>query len=80
MKLCAVASLFVLTTFAHAAGQGPFSTTQKPVLHGRHRVAIAGKPLGATAGARIFERSGNAIDAACATRGRLHHVTRELGR
>jgi gamma-glutamyltranspeptidase/glutathione hydrolase len=40
--------------------------TQKPVLHGRHWVAITGKPLGATAGARMFERGGNAIDAACA--------------
>jgi len=38
--------------------------TQKPVLHGRHWVAITGKPLGATAGAKIFERGGNAIDAA----------------
>src|SRR5512138_3529197 len=40
--------------------------THKPVLHGRHWVAITGKPLGATAGARMFERGGNAIDAACA--------------
>ena len=30
--------------------------TEKPVLHGRHWVAITGKPLGATAGARIFEK------------------------
>jgi gamma-glutamyltranspeptidase/glutathione hydrolase len=66
MKFRAVASLFVLTTFAYAAGPEPFSTTQKPVLHGRHWVAITGKPLGATAGAKIFERGGNAIDAACA--------------
>jgi gamma-glutamyltranspeptidase/glutathione hydrolase len=29
-------------------------------------VAITGKPLGATAGAKIFDRGGNAIDAACA--------------
>jgi gamma-glutamyltranspeptidase / glutathione hydrolase len=40
--------------------------THKPVLHGRQWVAITGKPLGATAGARIFERGGNAVDAACA--------------
>ena len=66
MKFRAFTSLFVLTTFAHAAGPEPFSTTQKPVLHGRHWVAITGKPLGATAGARMFERGGNAIDAACA--------------
>ena len=44
----------------------PAAETQKPVLHGRHWVAITGKPLGATAGARMFERGGNAIDAACA--------------
>jgi gamma-glutamyltranspeptidase/glutathione hydrolase len=40
--------------------------TAKPVLHGRHWVAITGKPLGATAGARMFHRGGNAVDAACA--------------
>src|SRR6266700_7354661 len=48
------------------AAPEPFSQTHKPVLHGRHWVAITGKPLGATAGARIFERGGNAVDAACA--------------
>src|SRR5438045_2494291 len=40
--------------------------TQKPPLHGQHWVAITGKPLGATAGAKMFERGGNAVDAACA--------------
>ncbi|HEX7048752.1 MAG TPA: gamma-glutamyltransferase family protein [Longimicrobiales bacterium] len=40
--------------------------TAKPVLHGKHWVAITGKPLGATAGAMIFQRGGNAVDAACA--------------
>ena len=40
--------------------------TQKPVLHGKHWVAITGKPLAATAGARTFIRGGNAVDAACA--------------
>jgi gamma-glutamyltranspeptidase/glutathione hydrolase len=40
--------------------------TAKPVLHGRHWVAITGKPLGATAGARIFHQGGNAVDAAAA--------------
>lgn len=43
--------------------------TEKPVLHGRHWVAITGKPLGATVGAKIFERGGNAVDAACAMLG-----------
>ncbi len=41
-------------------------TTEKPVLHGQHWVAITGKPLAATAGAKIFERGGNAVDSACA--------------
>jgi len=40
--------------------------TQKPVLHGRNWMAITGKPLAATAGATIFNRGGNAVDAACA--------------
>jgi len=40
--------------------------TAKPVLHGRHWVAITGKPLGATAGAVTFAKGGNAVDAACA--------------
>jgi gamma-glutamyltranspeptidase/glutathione hydrolase len=38
----------------------------KPDLHGQHWVAITGKPLGAQAGAMIFQRGGNAVDAACA--------------
>ena len=38
----------------------------KPVLHGRHWVAITGKPLAATAGAMMFQKGGNAVDAACA--------------
>src|SRR5712691_9891902 len=40
--------------------------TEKPVLHGRHWVAITGKPLAATAGAMMFQQGGNAVDAACA--------------
>jgi len=39
--------------------------TEKPVLHGRHWVAITGKPLAATAGAKLFIQGGNAVDAAC---------------
>lgn len=46
-----------------------FGRTEKPVLHGKHWVAITGKPLGATAGAMIFNRGGNAVDAACAMLG-----------
>jgi len=40
--------------------------TAKPVIHGKHWIAITGKPLGATAGATIFSQGGNAVDAACA--------------
>src|SRR6188472_751786 len=40
--------------------------TQKPPLHGTHWMAITGKPLAATAGAKMFEHGGNAVDAACA--------------
>jgi gamma-glutamyltranspeptidase/glutathione hydrolase len=43
--------------------------TQKPPLHARHWIAITGKPLGATAGAMMFARGGNAVDAACAMLG-----------
>ena len=43
--------------------------TNKPVLHGQHWVAITGKPLGATAGAMMFSKGGNAVDAACAMLG-----------
>jgi gamma-glutamyltranspeptidase / glutathione hydrolase len=40
--------------------------TQKPPLHAKNWMAITGKPLAATAGANIFQKGGNAIDAACA--------------
>ena len=40
--------------------------TAKPALYGKHWVAVTGKPLAATAGAMIFVRGGNAVDAACA--------------
>lgn len=40
--------------------------TQKPPLHGRHWMAVTGKPLAATAGAMIFAQGGNAVDASCA--------------
>ncbi|MBN3582111.1 gamma-glutamyltransferase [Algoriphagus aestuarii] len=40
--------------------------TNKPILHGKDWVAITGKPLGASAGAAIFQQGGNAVDAACA--------------
>lgn len=40
--------------------------TQKPPLHGKKWMAVTGKPLAATAGAMIFQKGGNAVDAACA--------------
>ncbi len=39
--------------------------TAKPPLHGKNWMAITGKPLAATAGAMIFQKGGNAVDAAC---------------
>ena len=43
-----------------------YSQTEKPPLHAKHWLAITGKPLSATAGAMIFQRGGNAVDAAAA--------------
>src|SRR5260221_7057794 len=43
--------------------------TQKPPLHAAHWLAITGKPLSATAGAMMFQKGGNAVDAACARLG-----------
>jgi gamma-glutamyltranspeptidase/glutathione hydrolase len=43
--------------------------TEKPVLHGKHWAAITGKPMAATAGAMMFMKGGNAVDAACAMLG-----------
>src|SRR6186997_599429 len=40
--------------------------TQKPPLHGKHWMAVTGKPLAATAGSMIFQKGGNAVDASCA--------------
>ncbi|HEY6122887.1 MAG TPA: gamma-glutamyltransferase [Pyrinomonadaceae bacterium] len=54
-------ALLVLSPFASHAQR-----TQKPPLHGQHWMAITGKPLAATAGALIFQKGGNAVDAACA--------------
>src|ERR1044072_2765872 len=40
--------------------------TQKPPLHAKHWLAITGTPLSASAGAQIFAKGGNAVDAAAA--------------
>ena len=62
--------LVVFICAAFAARSQSFNnfpvTTQKPPLHGKHWMAITGKPLAATAGAMIFSKGGNAVDASCA--------------
>ncbi len=60
----ALALCLLLASVAPTPAQTP--RTFKPPLHAQHWLAITGKPLAATAGARIFERGGNAVDAACA--------------
>lgn len=62
VHLLSIAGLLLLVGSSAIAQE----RTEKPPLHGRQWMAITGKPLGATAGARIFERGGNAVDAACA--------------
>ena len=42
------------------------SQTEKPPLHAKHWLAITGKPLSATAGAMMYQKGGNAVDAAAA--------------
>jgi gamma-glutamyltranspeptidase/glutathione hydrolase len=59
--LLAVAGLIALRALPARA-----TRTEKPELMARSWLAVTGKPLAATAGARIFERGGNAVDAACA--------------
>jgi gamma-glutamyltranspeptidase/glutathione hydrolase len=59
LATCVVVSAALTGPAAHAR-------TQKPPLHGRHWMAVTGKPLGATAGALIFQQGGTAVDAACA--------------
>ena len=59
LTACAL-TLLVVAVNGHA------QRTAKPVLHGKHWVAVTGKPLGATAGALTFAGGGNAVDAACA--------------
>jgi hypothetical protein len=47
-------------------GPQALGRTQKPPLYGQHWMAVTGKPIAASAGAQIFARGGNAVDAACA--------------
>ncbi len=66
-KLSTGALLIFLIQICHAQSFNNLPvTTQKPPLHGKHWMAITGKPLAATAGAMIFTKGGNAVDASCA--------------
>ena len=53
--------------------------TVKPVLHAQHWLAITGKPLAATPGAMMFQKGGNAVDAACAMLGAASTMWDTLG-
>ena len=80
----AFSTLLSLTPVASAQQRAnqdslPPRTTQKPPLHGRHWMAVTGKPLGATAGAMMFQQGGNAIDAACAMLGAVSTMWDTLG-
>ena len=61
-------TLFLLLSLALTT-PGWAQRTAKPPLHGRHWMAITGKPLAATAGAAMFQKGGNAVDATCAMLG-----------
>jgi len=60
---CILVALMLSHFFASA------QQTQKPPLHGTHWMAVTGKPLAAEAGAQIFQKGGNAVDAGCAMLG-----------
>jgi gamma-glutamyltranspeptidase / glutathione hydrolase len=64
-RLLVLLALTLALPLESAFSQRP-RRTAKPPLHARHWIAITGKPLGATAGAMMFQRGGNAVDAACA--------------
>ena len=57
---------FALIALALVPAAAVAQRTQKPPLHAKHWIAITGKPLCATAGAMMFQKGGNAVDAACA--------------
>lgn len=76
-RVCLLVLIFVFSSISISKVSA--QRTEKPVLHGRHWVAITGKPLGATAGAKIFERGGNAVDATCAMLGATSTMWDVLG-
>lgn len=58
--------LLIALTLAFVPVAAEAQRTQKPPLHGQEWMAVTGKPLGATAGAKLFIQGGNAVDSACA--------------
>ena len=66
VALLAASALVAQTPAADSTRDQWPRRTQKPPLHGRHWMAITGKPLAATAGATMFQKGGNPIDAAMA--------------
>jgi gamma-glutamyltranspeptidase/glutathione hydrolase len=61
-----MATLLCTAAIMVGSMQAAEARTQKPALHAQHWMAVTGKPLAATAGAMIFQKGGNAVDAACA--------------
>ena len=59
-----ILSISVLSLLASV--QAVAIETHRPVLLGKHWVAVTGKPQGATAGAMMFQQGGNAVDSAAA--------------
>jgi gamma-glutamyltranspeptidase/glutathione hydrolase len=64
--VAALMTAAAVTCGALAAEADAATKTMKPPLHAKQWLAITGKPLGATAGAMIFQQGGNAVDSACA--------------
>ena len=61
-----ILSVALTILFAVSAAAPVPAKTAKPPLHARHWMAITGKPLAATAGAMMFQKGGNAVDATAA--------------
>jgi gamma-glutamyltranspeptidase/glutathione hydrolase len=66
MKRQRISFAMLLLTLVAGAPAFPQMRTAKPLLHAQKWMAITGKPLGATAGAVVFQKGGNAVDAAAA--------------
>ena len=61
-----VRAVFLAVLLAAGTHAALAQRTHKPSLHGQDWIAVTGKPLGASAGAQVFIKGGNAVDAACA--------------